>query len=173
MKSNGDETQADVRSVAPVYLVWSGETTLNCSISEAWPHVVNYSSWQTYSTVQHVSGEPDREGEVVLLKKDEKGAAGYPPYYARTVKRDEGRRIIWKCYPQEVPKEGDFYGFVEFRVSEQGGKTLFWYNLIYEFQVPYQNISELVSFQKQQYLNAETLFEVILPKLKALVESRS
>lgn len=161
-----------VAKVAPVYLVRNGELMLDASIKEAWPHVVNYPAWQNYSIVQRESGEPGQEGEVVLLKKEEAGMT-FPPYFARTIKLEPERRIIWKIYPQTKDAERDYFGFVEFRVYEANGKTRFCYSTLYEFLLRYRDKSELEAFRRQQDQNAETMYSTVFQKLKDLVEKRA
>lgn len=153
----------------PVYLVWHGETMLNAPIERCWPHVLNYTSWQHYPVAQPVSGERGKEGEVVLLKKDEAGFT-FPPYYARTIKLEPRRRIIWKTWPETATPELDFFGIVDFTLHEAKGKTRFCYDFLYELLVPARGESELEELRKQQYANTEAMFAAILPKLKKLVE---
>lgn len=158
-------------NVAPVYLFWEGETLLDAPVERAWPHVIDYPSWQSYSLVQHVSGPPGEEGEVVLLKKEEGGE--FPPYYARTIKLEPGRRIVWKTYPQIRAEGNDYFGIVEFRLLSAGGKTRFCHESLYEFMVPYRDESELEAFRKRSYEGAAMMFESILPKLKTRLATSS
>jgi hypothetical protein len=159
----------EVPKLMPVYLVWRGETLLDAPVEEAWPHVVDYPAWQSYSIVQHVSGKPGREGEVMLLKKEEEGFA-FPPYLARTIKLEPQRRIIWKTFPEQG---NDYFGIVEFDVREIDGKTRFNYSLLYEFMMPERTEAELEEFYKQQYAATEALFAAVIPKLKKLTERRA
>lgn len=160
---------ADVSKVAPVYLVLTGEMMLDASLEEVWHHLINYPSWQNFPVVQPISGEPAKEGEVVLLRKEEKGFT-FPAYYARTIKLDPLRRLIWKTYPEKTTPEANFFGIVDFTIQPAGGQTRFGYNTLYEFLVAYRDESELETFRKQQYENFAALFSVIFPKLKKLVE---
>lgn len=162
----------DGRKIGPAYLVRDGEMLLNAPVREAWPHVINYPIWQNYSSVQRISGQPGAEGEVVLLKKEEKGFE-FPPYYAITLKLEPEKLVIWKTYIEKGTQEIDLSGIVEFHVKEIGGKTRFRYHVIYEFLVPYRNESELTVFRDQQGKNFEALFAAVLPKLKKLVDGES
>src|SRR5579863_662314 len=155
MASRTKDTNAEGK-IGPVYIVRSGEILIDSPVKTTWPHVVNYPAWQNFPIVRHISGEPGQEGEVVLLKKDEDGFE-FPPYYARTIKLDPGRRIIWKTFPEHA---GDvaFFGIVDFSVFDAEGKTRFCYTVIYEFLVPYRVDSELDAFRKQQYANFDPLF---------------
>lgn len=154
--------------IEPVYLFWNGEIMLDAPVRIAWPHVINYPSWQNYSSVQHISGPVEQEGEVVLLRKEEAGFE-FPAYYARTLKLEPERRVVWKTYPQHAAPGNDFFGIVEFRLYEEQPKTRFCYNTLYEFQVPHRHVSELEVFRTQQYENFGRLFDAILPKLKKMV----
>jgi hypothetical protein len=167
--NHSKNTSDDSAQLVPVYLVFNGETMLDAPLKDAWPHVVNYTAWQNYPIVQHVSGKPGQEGEVVLLKKDETGFT-FPPYYARTIKLDPLRRVIWKTYPEKKSPGIDFFGIVEFSVAEAGGKTRFSYQLLYEMLLPPQSEDELAAFRKQQHENTAAMFAAILLKLKRLVE---
>lgn len=154
--------------IVPAYLVWNGETMLDASIDRAWPHVLNYTAWQHYPISQHVSGEPGKEGEVVLLKKDEAGFS-FPPYYARTIKLDPPRRVIWKTYPQESSAGPQFFGIVDFKLFDAGGSTRFCYDFIYEFLMPFEKDHELEAFRKKSTADTEAMFASILPKLRTLI----
>jgi hypothetical protein len=157
----------NARKIGPVYGVWDGELMIDAPVREVWRHVLNYPSWQNFPVARHISGRPGEEGEVVMLRKDEKGFE-FPPYYAITVKLEPERRVIWKTYPEKGAD--DFFGIVEFGVADAGGKTRFGYHLVYEFNVPYSDESELVAYRKGQEQNFTTLFGVIFPKLKQLAE---
>lgn len=157
----------------PVYLVWRGDTVLNATPSEAWPHILNYTSWQTYPIAEHISGRPGAAGEVVRLKKDEAGFS-FPPYYARTVLLEPGQRVIWKTFPEKESAGPDFFGFVEFSVqSMDAGHARFCYRFLYEFLMPQQSEDEIEAFRQQQYANTEAMFASTLPKLRRLVERRT
>lgn len=158
--------------VAPVYLVWNAETTLDLPAQEVWPYVVDFPSWQNYSRVEHVSGKPGREGEVRLLQNAEKGFE-VPPFYARTIKLEPGHRIVWKCYPSLKETGKEFIGFAEFRLDEEQGRTRFSYSILYEFQMPRSNEIEREAFLKQQHENMDALFALFVPRLKRLVEKRT
>jgi hypothetical protein len=168
VNTNASETK-DGRQVAPVYFVWNGEMMFDAPISDVWPHVINYPSWQNYTTVSHISGTPGREGEIVLLKKEEEGFE-FPAYLARTVKLEPGRRVIWKCYPAGTSEGDEYFGFVDFRLDDVGGQTRFTYQSLYEFMVHYQQERELDEFRKAQEDNVSTLYASIYPKLRKLVE---
>lgn len=155
----------DDRKSGPVYLVFTGEIMLNAPREVAWPQVLNYASWQNYSIVQNVSGQPGQEGEVVLLKKEE---VNFPPYYARTIKLEPPHRVIWKVF---LDKDSaiDLFGLVEFNLHDVGGKTRFCYNLVYEFLVPPCDASELAAFREKQHKEFAESLSVIWGKLKKLV----
>jgi hypothetical protein len=157
---------ADLTRV-PVYVVKSGELVLDGPLKKAYPHVLNYPSWQNYTSIEHVSGKPGKEGELVILKKEEEGFS-FPPYYARTIKIEPESRLIWKTYPVEKGLE-DFFGIVDFQLFPQGDKTRFCYNALYEFQVDYQSESEIEKLRTEQYKNFEALFAAVFPKLRQLV----
>ncbi len=156
--------------IEPVYLVLSGTLQIAAPPAEVWRHVLNYPSWQNFSSVQHISGRPREEGEVVHLIKEEKGYS-FPPYYARTIKLEPQRRAIWKTYPQSRSQESDFFGIVDFRLEGAQGNTNFIYNTIYEFLVPHTDRSELDAFETEQHSNFQTLLTAIFPKLKLLAEA--
>jgi len=159
----------DKVKIAPVYLVWDGEMILNANIENSWRHVFNYPSWQNYSSVDLVSGEAGKEGEVTILRKDEEGFT-FPPYCARTIFLQPGKKVIWKTYPADG--DGDYFsGFIDFRLFDLGEKTRFCYHTIYEFLVTYEHEIELERFKASQYENFGKLFDSILPKLQSLVES--
>lgn len=155
---------------SPVYVFLEGHLLLNAPASKAWPHVINYLSWQNYSVAQHVSGGVGKEGELVLLKKEETGSSS-TPYYARTIKLEPERRVVWKVF-REHGKEGGgaSLGIVEFRLDEVDGRSRFTYDLIYEFAAPSNDENERQSFKEQQQRNLETLLSSVLPKLKTRVE---
>jgi hypothetical protein len=158
--------------VAPVYIVLTGEMTIRASRAEVWRHVLNYPGWQNFSVVKHVAGETGKEGEVVLLSKEEEGFS-FPPYYARTIKLEAQRRAIWKTYPEKGSENTDFFGIVDFRLSDAQGDTCFAYNTLYEFMVPYNREGDLDAFRIEQQDNFETLLKGIFPKLKRLAEEGS
>ncbi len=164
----GSPSSHDGLRIEPVYLVRSGDMMIEAPVKSTWVHVVNYPSWQHYPIVRHISGKPGQEGEVVLLKKEEKGFE-FPPYYARTLKIDLERRLMWKTFPQNR-QPIDFFGIVDFQLQPAADGTRFVYDVLYEFLVPYQDERELDAFRQAQYDNFEPLFGSVLPKLKRLAE---
>lgn len=154
--------------IEPVYLVWNGEMSFDAPRDLVWRHVIDYPSWQQYSRVERLAGRAGQEGELVMLVKEEKGFE-FPPYYARTIKLEAPRRVIWKTYP-ERGQEVDFFGIVEYQLDEIPGGTRLRYDTLYEFLVPYRDERELEEYRKQQYDNFGALFALILPKLRKAVE---
>lgn len=168
MNANSVNTQ-DGRKIGPVHLVWTGEMTFNAPIAEVWRHLINYPSWQNYTTAEHISGKKGAEGEVVLLKKEEPGFK-FPSYHARTIKLEPPRWVIWKTYPGDADQEYDFFGIIQFRLDEVGKQTRFWRQSLYEFLVPHNDESELDEFRKQRYENTAAMQASIYSKLRALIE---
>jgi hypothetical protein len=164
MKSPAIASGAE-QKVAPVYIVLERETMIDAPVKTVWRHALNYPSWQNYSIVQHVSGERGEEGEVVLLKKEETSAPT-TAYYARTIKIEPERRVIWKTFRENV----NYFGIVEFRFHDVNGTTRFCNNSLYEHNVPYRDEAEIEAFRRQAYANMEELLASILPKLKAVAE---
>lgn len=164
MNSPAAANPSDVK-IAPVYVVIERETIIDAPVATVWRHALNYPSWQNYSIVKHVSGTPGQEGEVVLLKKEELSTPT-TAYYARTIKLEPERRVIWKTFRENV----DYFGIVDFRFYDLGGKTRFCNNSLYEHNIPYREESEIEAFRKQAYANMDALLASILPKLKQLAE---
>jgi len=159
-----------MKKIEPVYMIANGELLIDAPVKTTWVHVMNYPSWQNFPVCEHISGPRGQEGEVVQLRKEEAGFS-FPPYYARTLKIDPERRVIWKTYPVK-PDEVGFFGIVEFQLYDVQGKTRFVYQTLYEFEVPYETQSELDAFRKAQYDNFEVLTKTIFPKLKKLAEKK-
>jgi hypothetical protein len=164
--NSSNPAASDNRKIAPVYVILERETLINAPVSTVWRHAINYPSWQNYSIVKHISGVPGQEGEVTLLKKDELSSPT-TAYYARTLKIEPERRIVWKTFRDNV----DYFGIVDFRFYDEGGKTRFCNNSLYEHNIPYQDESEIEAFRAQAYANMEQLLASILPKLKKLAET--
>jgi hypothetical protein len=156
------------KRIEPVYLVMGGEMTFDAPRALVWRHVLDYPTWQNYSSVKSISGEAGKEGELVMLIKEEKGFS-FPPYFARTIKLDSPNRVIWKTYP-EPGQEIDFFGIVEFKVDEFHGKQRLRYDTLYEFQVPHIQPQELDDFRKSQYENFGALMASVFPKLRKAIE---
>jgi hypothetical protein len=153
---------------AHVYIVREGSMFIGAPVKEVWRLALDYPSWQNYSIVRHISGEPGGEGEVVLLKKEEAGVQT-TPYYARTIKLEPKRRVIWKTFRDDT----DYFGIVEFRVEGKDGGSQFSFNVLYEHVVTYNDEADVDAFRIRQYGNVDTLFSTILPKLKNLAEENS
>jgi hypothetical protein len=154
---------------APVYMIWSDEMLLNSSRKNTWRYLMNPPSWQNFPVYKTVSGKRGEEGEVILMNKAEKGFE-FPSYFARTLKVETERRIVWKTYPEKITPEDNFFGIVDFKVHDADGRTRFCYDFLYEFVVPHENEFQLAAFRDHQYENFKTLFASIFPKLKTLVE---
>jgi hypothetical protein len=161
----------DSLKITPFYLVRKGEMIIDSPVKATWPHVINYPSWQNFPTIKRISGEPGLEGEVVLLRKEEEGFS-FPAYFARTIKLEPERRVIWKTYPEQQAPEVEFFGIVEFRLVPIETQTRFCFDFLYEFLVPHRGETELAMFQKRQQDNFTALFAATFPKLKSLVEKR-
>jgi hypothetical protein len=159
--------------VPPVYVVGTGEVLLEAPRKKVWPHIIHYTTWQAYTITEHISGKAGEEGEVVLLKKDDGTGIVTPAYYARTVRIEPERRIIWKTFTDNGDQEINFSGVVDFRLQETNGTTAFWYNFVSEYLVPNKNERELAEFRDQQYANFAEVSKVIFPKLKSLVERQA
>lgn len=157
------------QNISPVYVVVNGETLIDAPVKRVWRHLINYPAWQNYSQVQHISGKPGHEGEVVLLKKEE-ATYSSPPYYARTVKIDPERRIIWKTFRDKAPGDEGYFGFIDFTLHAQGERTLFRSSNIYEHMVPYTDERELEEFRRKRCEISAQVSSVTREKLKKLIE---
>jgi len=165
------EDPAVVRRVEPVYVVHSGELLIEAPVEVTWRHVMDYASWQNFRVFQHLSGARGQEGEVVLLKKEEAGF-DFPAYKARTIKLVPESQIIWKQYTDEESEGINFFGLVTFRVAAVPVGTRFWYDLVFEFLVPYDDVSELDAFRGRQHENFARLTSSVFPRLKRRAEER-
>lgn len=166
-------------AIAPVDLVFSGEMELDSSVADAWPCVLDYATWQNFPIVEHISGTPGGEGEVVLLKKEMDGYT-IGPYFARTLKLDhENHVVVWKVYvdPDQVGIDGlggakSVQGNVEFRLYPAAGdRCVFWYDLIYEYLVPHSDPAELAGWKQKQSEDWGGVFKLTHKHLKELVET--
>jgi hypothetical protein len=163
------------RRVSPVDLFLSGQFKLDASAAQAWPVVLDYTAWQTYPIAENVSGQPGELGEVVRLRKVAESFET-PPYFARTVALEPGRRIVWKVYPEKSGKEEvflgavGFSGYVDFQVSEAGeDSALFSYNAIYEYLVSHEEDSELSGFRAKSSAEIEVMYDAMWDRLRELV----
>jgi hypothetical protein len=157
--------------IDPVYMIWSDEMMFNSSTKKTWQHLINPPSWQNFPVYKTVAGSAGKEDEVILMRKEEEGFE-FPSYFARVLKIEPERRIVWKTYPEKITPQENFFGIVDFKIYDESGKTRFCYDFLYEFLVPHENEEELVAFRDQQYENFKTLFSIIFPKLKALAEKK-
>lgn len=155
--------------IAPVYVVVKGETIIDAPVKRVWRHLINYPSWQNYTTREHISGKPGEEGEVVLLKKEE-ATYSSPPYYARTVKIDPEQRIMWKTFRDKAPGDEGYFGFIDFTLHADGDRTIFRSNNIYEYLVAYTDERELEEFRNKRIEISASVSSVTRAKLKKLIE---
>ena len=156
----------DSQKTAPVYIFCEGEAVLDAPVKTAWPCLIDYPSWQNYTRIESISGEPGQEGEVVLLDKDDgEGEDPSSPYYARTIKLEPEQRIVWKTFPYDEETE-DYFGIVDFRVEEVDGKTHYSYALTYEFVVPYEGEEKLAAFQDHEQVAFDQYTSHVLPDLE-------
>jgi len=156
--------------VAPAYILRRGENLIDAPLRATWRCLINYPSWQNFRRVQHISGRPGAEGEVVLLEKAETGFT-FPRYYARTIVLQPERKVIWKQFADPASQGLDFFGIVTFSAVAAQHGTSFSYDLLYEFLIPYREEEELGALSKRQYENFDALLSVVVPKLKHLAES--
>jgi hypothetical protein len=92
--------------------------------------MINYHEWNPEhigARVERLAGEKNQLGEVILEFK--KTASGYePPVLIETVKLVPNKQIVWALYmpPDDNPT---VMSFVDFSLSDEGGKTAFEYRL--------------------------------------------
>jgi hypothetical protein len=158
-------SDADKNS-APVYVVRRGDLIISAPIAIVWQHVLDFPTWQKYSIVESVSGEPGKEGEVLHLKKDE--GLDMEAYYARTIRLEHESRALWKTFRPGEP----YFGVVDFNVERIDDETTrFFYNVFYEFVVEYGDPAELAAFEAHINGNFDVLTQVVLPRLKTVAEA--
>lgn len=157
----------------PAYVMLDGSFLIDSPVEKVWPLAIEYTSWQAYSSADPVSGPPGAVREVVRLKKEEPGLESFPDYYARTLKIEANRRIVWKTWPASRDEGGaDFWGIVDFRLLPEGERTRFVYNVYYEFALEGKDEDELVAFEAQMTAGFEQMMGSVFPKLKSLAEAR-
>lgn len=103
----------------PADEVWAVLTDLSFDVTKLWnPDVVS---------VEHVSGEPGRENEFVLVSKTTLSSATrtrMAPFYMRTVRMVPCRQRVLRI----DAVDGSICGFVDHSLDESGGKTRVIYN---------------------------------------------
>jgi len=159
------------KAITPVFMILDNETILPASPEEVWPTLLDYPTWQNYSEVRRISGVIGEVDEVVALIKKEKGFV-FPPYYARTLKIDPPRRIVWRTFIDKGADPIDRSGIVDFRLYPCAEGSRFCTHLYYEYLVPHDTEEELVAFRASQEVNFRTLQAATRPKLLALIEAR-
>jgi AcrR family transcriptional regulator len=162
------------RQVGIVDLASYREVVLDAPIEQAWRRALDYASWQGYTSLEHVSGPVDAEGEVKLIRKPETELV-WQPKYVRTVKLDPPHQVIFTIYSggNTSDWEHQFTGTVEYRLTETGdGRTRFAFQCIKEYQVPYEEESELDEVRRREYELQKTYEDSIFPNLEALVSQR-
>jgi hypothetical protein len=112
-------------------------------------------------------------GEVVLQKKEEPGIEFFPPYYARTVRIFEHKRLVWKTFPQRRSADDPiFFGIVDFNIEPHGEDTLFTYRFFYEFVRTGEDAATAREYETEVTASFDVLFSSIFPKLVALAAER-
>jgi hypothetical protein len=129
--------------------VYYAESVVNCSLEKAWTVLINYRAWNpTFADaeVALVHGQRSTEGEVVLIKKSLKDAAGEPSpeFYAETVKVVNQRRIVWYVYPR---KGQAFRNFVDFGLTAASSGVKFNIQYYAQEQLP----QELLIKNRKEY----------------------
>jgi hypothetical protein len=156
-----------------VDVVTSREFSLDAPVAEVWRQIINYPSWQGYTSVEHVSGPPGQEGEVVLLGKLE-GELVWQPKYCRTLRLDPPHQVIWKVYPPRDNSEWahEFTATVDYRLSQlETNKTRVAVQVIKEFSVPYADAGELDEVRKQESELQASVEDTYIPKLAEALRS--
>jgi hypothetical protein len=155
----------------PAYVFLNGSFIIDRPVAAVWPLLLEYTSWQQYSSVERVSGEVGKVREVVLLKKEEPGLETFPQYFARTLLIEPGERVVWKTWPAHAAGGGpDFWGLVDFRVADEAGQTRFSYAVCYEFALHDKDERTLLEFEAETTAGFEEMMRSVFPKLKRLAE---
>jgi len=157
--------------LTPVNFVICGELTIDAPVEAVWPRALEYTSWQHFTHVESISGKASEEGEVVLLRKVEKGLEEFPPYYAKTLKLVNKKQIVWKTFPKEGEDFSDFTGIIDFRFRPVNGNTNFSYSIYYEFRIQENDDKKVQEYERDMKANFEALIADTMPRLKHLVES--
>lgn len=131
--------------------------------------MINYHDWNPEhigAKVERLAGEKNQLGEIILEFK--KGPNGYEaPVLIETAKFVLNKQIVWALYmpPNDNPT---VISFVDLSLREEGGKTLFTYNL-------YGSIKDLDGAYNVDRSAFEqsilTRLNEVLPALKAHVEN--
>lgn len=153
-------------------LVFSGTIALPGTAETIWPLIEDYTGWQDFSKAEPISGTPGAVREVVLLKKEEPGLETFPPYYARTMKVERPRQIVWKTFPQRRSgTDPTFFGIVDFRLDPRGAQCDFTYNVYYEFVVDMTDDAKVAAYEAEMTAGFQQLFASAFPKLIKLCKA--
>jgi hypothetical protein len=157
----------------PATIIVDGELLLEAPVGVAWTCIIDYPSWQSYSTIERLSGVVGAEDEVFYLTKGEEGFE-FPPHFTRTLKIVPESHIAWKTFAADVPEGTGFIGIIQFRVAPANDprKTRFTYQAVYEFNGPFASAAEREAFKQGKYDDFAVLWASIGPKLHRLVASR-
>lgn len=157
----GDDTSV-------VHIVYDADMVIAAPRAVVWPCAVAYPTWQNFAVARTVSGRPGAEGEVVALQKDE-AVYRSTPYFARTLRIDPERRLIWKTYREN----SDYFGIIEFMLEDHPDGTLFRKHLIYEHYVESVDPAAVAAWRSERIALVEAMQANVTPKLKQLAEARA
>lgn len=160
MSTNDDRVQVQVYKTS--------ELTLNAPMAKVWPFIVDFSSFNnTFEKIEVIEGKANTVGAVSRLTKQQ-GKWFMAPYLVKIVHLEPGRQIVWKMYPE---KGDDFNSFVDFSLSESGGKTKFTIRLYKDHRVHAKTPEDIEEVKRAIVAASDTLEQTMMfPNLKRLAE---
>lgn len=155
--------------ISLAYLVRKFEMMIDAPRKAVWPYLLDFTSFnQTFEKVELLSGEENCVGAVSLLTKLQ-GKWFMPPYLVKVIRVIPEEQIVWKMFPREG--EG-FFGFVDFRIEDNEGKTKFIDQLYFEYKVPRMADAKVAEYEERLQKDYEALEKEIFRKLKSLAERK-
>lgn len=134
-----------------------------------WPVLVDLKAWKSsVGSLQHMSGEPEKEGELRFMTP--MNATAQHGYLIQTMRVVPNRQLVLKLFPSD---RAAFLGFAAFTLEESERKTRVTYDVYAEYRMGDMTAQQRSELAQQMHEDVKAKLEAENLQLKKLVEQRS
>jgi hypothetical protein len=151
----------------PCDVVVRTEITFDRRASVVWSCLVDMHRWMHGLSFQNVRGQTGEEGQVRLVTPE--GDSLYGKYFITTVRARPFEQYVLKVAPEQGT---DYFGFVDFSLTEKDGETHMIYDIYVELKVTAAGAEELRRISEEQCAGVRAEVSRNNAALKRIVESR-
>lgn len=147
---------------------------LDHPVTKVWPYLLRWDTWISNYTCEHLSGEPDKSGEIKRITSFNDNGEAQGSFHVEVVRVEPEQRLVYRLIPFDEPVFGveEISGYEIYNVYDLDGKTLVTYETVARMATTLSSQDELSArWGPAHEQTVRTWLDTYVPDLRRLLEA--